>query len=352
MKIEKRKTHRVSNPHDIEFIGKQYLDKPAIQLFVYDSETYEEDRNFKVPNSGFVGSQEKTSWLNIHGVHDVSLIKKIGSSIKMPRFIVQDIIDTNQRTKLQELDNYLFFSVKSILPVSDLDFDIEHISFILGHQVLYSFQEKKGDHFEHVRVRIREHNGLVREKGPDFLLFLLVEGILENYFTTVEQLEETVKDTANPLKASAADPSIINRIEAYKRKLQMIRKNIFAMKEALQSIEKTSTAIIKPEQQKYFYDLKNSCLYLVEEVESMELRLDSAENLYFSMQGHRMNQVMTTLTIMAAIFIPLTFVAGIYGMNFENMPELGWEWGYFMVLGVMLLIGIILLIIFKRRKWF
>ena len=253
---------------------------------------------------------------------------------------------------MQELDNCLFFSVKSILPTSEFEMDIEHISFIIGQGFLFSFQEKKGDHFEHVRVRIRENNGIIRQKGPDLLLFLLVEGILDNYFTTVEQLDETLKETANPLKTSGTDPSIINRIEEYKRKLQQIRKNIVALKEALHSIEKTSPNIIHPDQQKYFYDLKNSCLYLAEEIESMELRLDSAENLFFSMQGHRMNQVMTTLTIMAAIFIPLTFLAGIYGMNFTNMPELNWEFGYYMVLGIMVLVGVALLVVFKKRKWF
>jgi len=352
MKIKKRRTLRVSNPQEIEFIGKQYLDKPAIQLFIYNKESLTEDKDFNVPKTGLADDPGKISWLNVHGVHDIPLIRTICQGIGMPRFIIQDIINANQRTKVQELDQYLYFSVKSILPVGDDEIDIEHISFILGGHSLYSFQEKKGDHFEHVRTRIRENNGLVREKGPDFLLFLLIEGILDNYFTTVEKKEEILKETANPLDTLGTDPSIINRIETYKRELLQIRKNIIALKEALHNIDQTSTSIIRPEQQKYFYDMRNTCQYLIEEIDGLELRLDSSENLYFSLQGHRMNQVMTTLTIMAAIFIPLTFLAGIYGMNFQYMPELGWRYGYFGILGLMLVVALGLLVHFKRKKWF
>jgi len=321
-----------------------------MQLFVYNSETFSEDRNFTIDqfppeNHGMV------SWLNMHGIHDVALVDRICTGIGMPRFIEQDILDTNQRTKLQDLGSYIFFSIKSILPSSDTNLDIEQISFIVGKESLYSFQEKKGDHFEHVRTRIRENNGLVRQKGPDFLLFLLIEGIIENYFTTVELVEEEIRRDADPLKASDADPSIVNKIESYKRKLLKIRRNIAALRDALSSIEKGSSVIIGNEQIKYYYDLKDNCLYLLESIDAMELRLDSAENLFFSMQGHRMNQVMTTLTIMAAIFIPLTFMAGIYGMNFKNMPELEWDWGYFALLGIMAVVAGLLVYYFRRLKW-
>jgi magnesium transporter len=270
----------------------------------------------------------------------------------MPRFIIQDILDTGQRTKLQDLDGYFFLSVKSILPGTRLDFEVEQISFIVGENALYSFQEKKGDHFEHVRVRIREDNGLVRQRGPDFLLFLLIEGILGNYFTTMDRLEESMKNNADPLKTKDTGPLIVHRIEEYKQKLLLVRKSVVALRDAMLGIEKGTSPIVKPEQIKYFFDMKGSCLQLLESIDALDQRMDAAENLFFSMQGHRMNQVMTTLTIMAAIFIPLTFMAGIYGMNFSNMPELDWEWGYFSLLGLMVIITLALIYYFKRKKWF
>lgn len=351
MKIRKRRTLRVVNPQKLEFIGHQYLENPEMQLFAYNNEAYSEDTEFTIEKLRQGKHAGMVTWLNVHGIHEVDLVDRICTGIGMPRFIEQDILDTNQRTKLQDLGDYIFFSIKSILPSSNLDLDIEQISFIVGHDSLYSFQERKGDHFEHVRTRIRNNNGLVRQKGPDFLLFLLIEGIIENYYTTVEMLEEEIRAEADPLKSRGADPSIINSIESYKRKLLKIRRNIAALRDALNSIEKETSSVIKSEQLKYFFDLKDNCLFLLESIDAMELRLDSAENLFFSMQGHRMNQVMTTLTIMAAIFIPLTFMAGVYGMNFKNMPELEWEWGYFVLLGIMAVVAGVLVYYFRRRKW-
>jgi len=350
--MRKKFNLRISNPQKVEFLGEKFLEKPEIQLIEYNTESFSEDKEAKPDEKDFQLETGKVSWLNIHGLHDAGLIDRICTGINMPRFIVQDILDTNQRTKMQELGDHIFISVKSILSDAELDLDEEQISFIVSNNALYSFQEKKGDHFEHVRVRIRENNGLVRKKGPDFLLYLLVEGILANYITTVDLLEEAVNKNGNPLENRDTSPAIIYRIEDYKRKLLRIRKNIFSLKEALINLEKINSEVIHPEQHKYFFDLKDSCLLLLENIDTMELRLDSAENLFFSMQGHRMNQVMTTLTIMAAIFIPLTFMAGIYGMNFSNMPELDWEWGYFSLLGLMLVIGLLLIYYFKRRKWF
>ncbi|MDT8392285.1 MAG: magnesium/cobalt transporter CorA [Bacteroidales bacterium] len=351
MKAIKKRTIRLSDPGQVEFIGQQYLDKPELQMFTYNKDSYAEDKHFSIDKYRGEMPAGQVSWMNVHGIHDTALVRKVCGIAGIPRFIVQDILDTNQRPKFQDLDDYVFITVKSFLPSSDQNLEIEQISFLLGRQMLISFQEKKGDHFEHVRTRIREGNGLVREKGPDFLLFLLLEGILANYYTTLDQLEATISDSINPLEESRTDPIVIERIESYKRKLQLVRRNLMALRDAMQTIDKGTSPLIKPDQKKYYFDLKDNCLQLIESADVIAMRLDSAENLFFSLQGHRMNQVMTVLTIMAAIFIPLTFLAGIYGMNFEYMPELGWRWGYFFLLGIMLIIGLVFIIYFRRKKW-
>lgn len=350
-RITKRRT-RITNPAKLEFLGQQYLAKPELQLFNYDSESYAEYQDIDLSELKPKIGGMQVSWFNLHGIHDPELVKEVCQGIAMPLFAIQDILDTSQRVRLQRFGDYIFFSVKSILPSNDLNLDVEQITFILGKNILYSFQEKKGDHFQHIRIRIRESNGLIRHKGPDFLLFLLLESILENYYATIDRLEDAIKESANPLNAGT-DPKIINDLEAYKRKLFQVRKNIVALREALGRIEKEEcNGIIDEAQYKYYYDLKENCLNILETLDALELRVDSSVNLYFSLQGHRMNQVMTTLTIMAAIFIPLTFMAGIYGMNFEFIPELSWKYSYFVLWGLMILVAVVLVSYFKRKKWF
>lgn len=343
---------RSGNPQKIEFVGKQYLDKPETQLFKYNQLSYEEDSDFRADGELKFEEEDKVYWLNIHGLHDIDLIRNVCNSMGIPRFVVQDIVDPNQRTKIYDLEKYYFLTIKSILPGKEHDLENEQISFILGKNILYSFQEKKGDHFEHVRVRIRESNGLVRHKGADFLLYLLIEGIIANFYATIEQIEQNIQALVESVSIKNNDPSLVESIESYKRKIQRLRSNILSTKDMLNSIEKGSSPLFQPEQKKYYYDLKDNCIYLIENIDDQLLRLDSAENLFFSLQGHRMNQVMTTLTILAAIFIPLTFLAGIYGMNFEYMPELKWRFGYFAALGSMTLIAIGLIIYFRRKRWF
>jgi len=352
MTPKKRISLRVSNIRNLEFSGEQYMEKPELQLFTYNADGYSEDTMFEWPTGDLKIPDDRVSWLNVHGIHDIDLVNNICNALGVPRFAIQDVLDINQRTKMQLLDEQIFFSMKSMRPGQNKDFDVEQISFILGKNYLLSFQEKKGDHFEHIRVRIRNDNGLVRKKGADFLLFLLVEGIMENYYTTIDVFEDVVKDTITPIPTMDPDPEIIVVIEGLKRKLQRIKKNVMSLKDAFMVAEKGISPLIDKQQIKYFVDLKENSLYLLDNITSLEMRLDSAENLFFSIQGHRMNQVMTTLTIMAAIFIPLTFMAGIYGMNFENMPELGWKYSYFILLGIMALVTLVMLLYFRRRKWF
>jgi magnesium transporter len=351
MKVKFNRDRRVSNPQKVEFFGKQYLEKPEMQLFTYDKDEYIEEVDFKIDGKLVKNDSTAVTWLNVHGIHDVELIRKVSEFSSIPRFIIQDILDTSQRPKLQDLGDYMFFTVKSMLPSTGKEIEIEQISFILGKNVVFSFQEKKGDHFEHVRTRIREDRGLVRKKEADFLLYLLIEGILINFFTTLENLQQSVKENIKPLETSNTDPAIVARIEDYKIKLQQVKRNVMASRDALISIEKGESGLIRQDQKKYYFDLKDQCLQIIEEVDTLYQGLDAAENLFFSLQGHRMNQVMTTLTILAAIFIPLTFMAGIYGMNFEYMPELGWKWGYPALLGVMLFIGLLLILYFRRKRW-
>lgn len=340
------------NPAKPVFTGKKYLEKPSIQLFEYSKESLSENSKFELKDFKGFPDDLKQHWLNIHGIHDVNLVQELCKQLEIHSLVLQDILDVNQRPKFQEFDHYFFLTIKSILPAENLNIDSEQLSFILGKNFLVSFQEKKADHFDHVRQRLRDKMGTVNHRGSDYLLFLLLESILDNYFKTIENIEKREESFGIIDINSDPSPNLLTNIELLKRELHIIKKTLLPIKEFIIKVERENIALIQPKHIKYFLELKDLCLTLLDNCDHVEFRLESSINLFFSVQGHRMNQVMKILTIVATIFIPLTFVAGVYGMNFTNMPELTWKWGYFGIWAIMILIFIFMLYYFKRKKWF
>jgi len=349
MKVKwKPKSH---DPERIEFIGQKYLEKYYVQLFEYNNDELSEVQDFiKIDFSKF-NKNEKIFWLNLHGIHDPEPVKEICNRLDIHRLVLEDILDTNQRPKLQEFGHYLQFSVKSILPEGNEKLVTEQISFILGKNYLLSFQEKKGDHFEHIRRRLREKKGLVRERTADYLLFLLLEAILDNYFETVEMVENKTTKLLQFDLQSDPHPSVIFDIEKTKSETLLLKKMIDPIRIAIQNLENESGLILE-RHLKYYVELKDQCNQLIDEINTLYTRLDSGINLFFSLQGFKMNQIMKTLTVIATIFIPLTFIAGVYGMNFDEMPELHWRFGYFTVWAIMLIVIALMVVYFRKKKWF
>jgi len=337
----------------IQFVGQQFMEVPSIQLFKYSENQIEEIRsegNFDKIFSGLVHYDESVIWINIHGIHDIDLIRNIADRFKLDKLIVQDIVDTTQRPKVEIHPDLAFFSVKSLLPDNGNNIEPEQISFILKENVILSFQEKKGDHFEYIRDRLREGKGLVRKKGADYLLYLLLDAITDNYYTSLNKLEKRLNDLPQMIMENPKPEHIVT-LEHVKRGLFNIRKAINPVKEALIFTEKGQTHHIKKETIAYFSDLKDQLLQLIDEADLNINRAEGITNLFFSYQGHRMNEVIKVLTIVTSLFIPLTFIAGIYGMNFTNMPELNWRYGYPVVLILMLILTVGMIWFFKRKKW-
>lgn len=340
------------NPSQPVFTGIKHADSISLQLFNYNTSDYNEDTTFSVKKFSGFPDNDKQHWLNVHGIHDVEQIGAICDKIGIHQLAIQDILDVNQRPKLQEYEHYWFFSIKSMLPAPEGDFASEQLSFILGKNFLVSFQERKADYFDHVRTRIRNNVGILRERGSDYLLYLLIESIMDNYFKTLTNIEENLDKFGLMDTNIDPSPSILKKIEIYKRHIHQVKKTLIPVKEFVTRIEREQIDFVQQRHLKYFYELKDLSLSLIDDCEQIEMRLDSQTNLYFSIQGHRMNQVMKTLTVVATIFIPLTFIAGIYGMNFSNMPELNWKWGYAGIWGIMILVSVLMLGYFRRKKWF
>ncbi len=296
--------------------------------------------------------KDKVVWLNFHSRSEKESIEKLGESLNIDKLSIEDVFKEKHRPKLEEYPNYLFFSIRSALPDEKNLFILEQeqISFILGDHYLISFQEKSSDHFTDVRERIEKKRGKIRTKGPDFLLFRMLEAIIDNYFEVLEQITETIEEIElRMLHNSSSDT--LKLIELQKRKLGELRKIVLPLKEATSQLEKSQSSLIDSENHYYFSDLREHCMSVLEEIDSNKQILDGLNNLYYAIQGQRMNEIMKLLTIISAIFIPLTFIAGIYGMNFDFMPELKTKNGYFITIGVMIVIAIASVFYFKKKGW-
>jgi len=333
------------------YTGNILTEKVGVQLFKYNATTCVEDKAYDSKKFNGFKKDNDQYWLNINGIHDIDLVKEICTKMNVHTLAIQDILDVNQRTKFQDYEDYWFFSIKSIILADDDTIEREQMSFILGRNFLISFQEKKGDYFEHIRERLRKNIGVTRGRSTDYLLYLIVESILDNYVKTVDRIDDNVDKLSFFDYNKDPSPEIIKSIELYKRQINFIKKPILTIKDFLTKTERGDSSFIEQKHLKYYFDLKDMCMSLIDDCDSLAAKLESSINLFFSIQGDRMNKVMKTLTVVATIFIPLTFVAGVYGMNFLNMPELSWKYGYLAVWGVMVAIFLGMVIYFRIKKW-
>ena len=356
MRKIKYKKGRKLQPYNLEYTGIHKTKDSEMQLFVYDDLNLAEYEDFKVSNLDNFIEKQKTNWVNIHGLNNVEWLKSIGNYFKIDNFMLADILNTTRRTKLEESHEFLFFNIKSLLPAEHSDnISVEQISFLIKDGVLISFQEKRSDFFTHIRERIRTHSGLVREKKADYLLYILLDAIMENFYITLENEEDKVEDLINLTKKSV-DPIILENIEKHRDNFNFLKRSIIPLRDSLYDIKSVKDDNIFNAMEldtfSFFSRLHQKSLELLEQIESDMGSLESASNFFFSAQTHKMNEIMKTLTIVSAIFIPLTFIVGVYGMNFENLPELKYQYGYHIVMGIMFLIVMGMIIYFKKRRWF
>lgn len=356
MRKIKYKKGRKLQPYNLEYTGIHKRTDSEIQLFVYDDANLSEYANFNFADLKKSIDVKKTNWLNIHGLNDLDLLKSIGDYFEIDNFMLADILNTTRRTKIEEQQDILFFNIKSLLPAENSDnISVEQISFLIKDGVLISFQEKRSDFFTHIRERIRTHSGIVRTKKADYLLYILLDSVMENFYITIENEEDKIEELINLTKKSA-DPIILERIEKHRDNFNFLKRSIIPLRDSLYDIKsiKDDNVFneIEAENFTFFSRLHQKSLELLEQIESDMGSLESASNFFFSAQTHKMNEIMKTLTIVSAIFIPLTFIVGVYGMNFKYMPELEYKHGYYTVVGVMVFIGLLMMYYFKRRRWF
>lgn len=328
----------------------------SCQLYLYNIENYSKkvgDAQFFAEHFlSMIHESEQTAWLNFHNITDVDCITQLFDQLKVDRSVVEDIYTQKKRPKIEEYDAYIFFSIRSALPSVDdtMHLQKEQISFVLGDGFLISLQEKKSDHFTTVRERIEVPKGKLRTKKADFLLYRMLEAVVENYFEVLDDITAKSKRLeARVLRSSHS--SLLKQIENEKRKLYELRRISMPLRDVTGQIEKSSNPLFEVSNHPYFSDLRDQVMAVLEEIESAKQILDGLTNLYYAVQGQRMNEVMKVLTIFSVTFIPLSFLTGLYGMNFNHMPGADIYNGFFYFLGVMIVIVLGSFWYFKKRGW-
>ncbi len=340
-------------PGTLVYTGISTDEVAEISLHQYagdEIETYKSDKLEEVLRKL---QPDQSNWINISALNNVDIIRQIGEYFSLDPLVLEDILTTQLLPNTEDYERYIFFTLKmlSINPETQR-VEQEHVSFILGDNYLISFQERKADVLDPVRQRIKNAKGRIRTRGIDYLLYALIDVIVDNYYLITEDLNEKISEL-ELIMLDEPEQEAIERVVGYKKRLLHLKRVIYPLRDALRKMVKEEEEVLISEQTvRFFDDVIGNVEHIIQTLETQREMLTQLMELYMSTMSHRMNNVMKTLTIIATIFIPLTFVAGVYGMNFENMPELGWEWGYPAVWGIMITLGLIMFLYMKSKKWF
>lgn len=338
-------------PGTLVHVGKRKAEKIKITVLDYTTEIFDEKELSSVDDCGAYKHQKTASWINIDGLHDTDAIAAIGQKFELHPLLLEDVLNTNHRPKVDEFDHCIFITLKMLGISKDRKSIVsEQVSFVLGEGWVISFQEQQGDIFDALRERIREGKGLVRERSADYLLYRLIDIIVDNYFYITDYLDELIEKLEAKVLIDQSNDNIIE-IQQLKKEVTGFRKAVFPLREVISFLLKGDNTLIEKNTIRYFQDVYEHIIQVSDVIETNREMLSSIRDLHMSGVSNRMNQIMQVLTIMSSIFIPLTFIAGIYGMNFEFMPELKWKYGYFATWGAMFALTTAMMIFFRRKKW-
>jgi magnesium transporter len=349
--VKKRSKKAGFPPGTIVHIGNKRTEKTKITIVDYNEEQFQEKEAKSIKECFPYKDKPTVTWINIDGVHEVKIIEELGKNYNFHPLILEDIVDTDQRPKIKDFGDYIFIILKMhYYDKENNEIEIEQVSLIFGKNYVISFQEREGDVFDPIRERIRNNIGRIRKARADYLIYALMDAIIDNYFTILEKLGEETEDLEakvikNPVPANL---QIIYRLQS---ELIFLRKSVWPLREVISILEKGESALIDKSTNIYLRDIYGHTIQVMDTVETLRDVISGTLEVYLSSVSNRMNEIMKVLTIIATIFIPLTFIVGIYGMNFQYMPELKWVWSYPVVLSGMLIIGIIMVFYFRRKKW-
>lgn len=345
-------------PGTLVHVGEEKTEQVKIKIIDYDEKNVEEKEIKSIEECFSFKDTPTVTWINVDGIHNLEIIQKLGEHFSFHPLILEDIVNTAQRPKLEDFESYIFIVLKMLyLCEKRGEIKSEQVSLILGSNFVISFQEKEGDIFNPIRERIRNARGRIRKLGADYLVYSLLDVIVDNYFIILEEIGEQIEGAEEKL-ITAPTPQTIQTIHNLKRNLIFLRKAVWPLREVVNTLERGESKLIKKPTHIFLRDIYDHTFQVIDTIETFRDTVSGLLDIYLSSVSNRMNEVMKVLTIIATIFIPLTFIAGIYGMNFNpavspfNMPELNWRYGYIFAWAIMLITALGMIVYFKRKKWF
>ncbi len=338
-------------PGSMVYVGSKAPTPTKITLFDYEPDNYVETIIADIDECTAFRGKKSNTWINVDGLRDTDLLAKLDSLFGVHPLVLEDIVNTDQRPKMEDYESYIYVVLKMLYfnPAKSPDMIAEQLSLVIGSNYVLSFQEEEGDYFHNIRERIRKDKGRLRRMGPDYLAYVLLDTIVDNYFVVLEKFEEDIGRIEERLmKGIRVEASEIHYL---KRRLIFLRKQVSPVRELVGALQRSESRLINKNTAIYYRDLYDHIINVIDTIESFRDILSGLHDIHLSSINIKTNEVMKMLTMISTVFMPLTFIVGIYGMNFDNMPELGWEYGYFAVWGVILVIALSMRVYFKRKKW-
>jgi magnesium transporter len=352
LKLFRRASNKVGlPPGTLVHIGEKRTEKVRITVIDYDESQFKEQGVGTIEKCFSFKDTPTVTWINIDGIHEVEVIEKLGKHFGIHPLVLEDIVNTGQQPKMEDLEGYVFVILKMLSYDEETkEIKPEQVSLILGSNFVITFQEREGDLFNPIRDRLRKAKGRLRRMKADYLAYSLLDTIVDHYFVVLEKLGEWIEGLEEELVTNPT-PGTLQTIHTLKRELIFLRRSVWPLREAVNSLERGESPLIHESTGIYLRDVYDHTIQVIDTIETFRDMVSGMLDVYLSSLSNRMNEVMKVLTIIATIFIPLTFVAGIYGMNFKYIPELEWHWGYAGALLLMGLIAFVMVLYFRRKRW-
>ena len=349
--VQKRSRKAGLPPGTPVHIGERKSETTRLTLLHYNEQRAVEQEIKTVDEAQALRSSPGVSWINVTGLHDVEQLAQFGKAFGLHPLVLEDVLNTDQRPKLEDYGEYLYIVIKRLGNGNQAnEIATEQISLILGPNLVISFLESDSGVFNGAKDRILNSRGRICQLGADYLVYTLMDAVVDNYFGIFEKLGERIEILQETI-ISRPTPASLQTLHALKRELLFLRKSVWPLREVVSGMQRGDSTLIHKETWVYLRDVYDHTIHVIDTIETYRDMLSGMMDIYLSSLSIRLNEVMKVLTIIATIFMPLTFIVGIYGMNFHSMPELGWHWGYPVVLLSMLGIAAGMLVYFRRKKW-
>jgi magnesium transporter len=351
-KFAKKRSKKAGLPSEsLMYTGEKSGENIIIHVIDYDEKNFFETELSAAEACIPYKNKPTVTWINVDGVHNVPVLEKLGDCFGLHRLVMEDILNTDQRPKIEDFGEYLYIVLKMLSNGKNGEFVTEQISIVAGSNFVLSFQEGvEGDVFNLIRERLRNGKGRIRKMSADYLAYSLLDAVVDNYFVILEKFGDRIEMLESELIENPTQKTV-QRIYQLKRELIFLHNAVWPLREVVSALGKHESPIIRKATVPYFRDVYDHVIHVIDSVDIYREMISSMLDMYLSSVSNRLNEVMKVLTAISLIFMPLTFIVGVYGMNFKYMPELEWRYGYFLTLFVMLGIGVFMFFYFKRKKW-